>query len=304
MPIRSLRISIASALLLVAVASAGADEAAGPRVQVREPRAFGYQVGDVVERELAIERPAGLALDEASLPVPGRISHALELRALTRSGNGSGRTVLHLEYQLFAAPVQPRVVELPALQLRFTASGGREQQARVDAWPVAIAPLAPENGLARRGLGELRPDQPPVLRDTRLERRLLAVAAGVALAAAAWLAVVYVGVPWWGRRERPFQQAYRRLHAAQGEAAGRPAAWRSLHAAFDRTAGRTLFADGVDDFVRAAPRFAPLRDDILDFYARSQRGFFAGDAGAGREQDAWLLAFARACRDAERGLAA
>lgn len=308
MPIRSLRISIASALLLATVAlpGASADDAAGPRVQVQEPRAFGHRVGDVVVRELAIESPAGLALDEASLPVPGRVSHALELRAITRSGDGAGRLLLHLEYQLFAAPAQARVIELPGLQLRFAASGGREEQVRVDAWPVAIAPLAPENGLARRGLGDLRPDQAPVARDTRIERRLVTLAAAVALPAAAWLAVVYFGLPWWGRRARPFQQAYRHLRAASAEPTGRMAAWRSLHAAFDRTAGRTLFADGVDDFLRRVPRFAPLRADILEFYARSQRGFFAGNApdDASRAQDDWLLGFARACRDAERGLAA
>lgn len=307
MPIRSLRISIASALVLATVAlpAASADDAAGPRVQVQEPRAFGHRVGDVVVRELAVELPAGLALDEASLPAPGRVSHALELRALTRSGDGAGRLLLQLQYQLFAAPAQARVIELPALQLRFAASGGREELVRVDAWPVAMAPLAPENGLARRGLGELRPDQAPVARDTRVEHRFIALAAAVALSAAVWLGVVYFGLPWWGRRARPFQRAYRHLRAASRDAAGRPAAWRSLHAAFDRTAGRTLFADGVDDFLRQAPRFAPLREDIREFYARSQRGFFAvGGVEAGRAQDDWLLDFARACRDAERGLAA
>ena len=301
---RSLRISIASALIAGALGVAAAQPVASPQLDVSEPRSYGHQVGDVVVREITLGLPAGLTLDDASLPVPGRVSHALELRSLSHDRAPDGRITLRLEYQWFAAPAQARIYELPPLLLRAVGAGpgAPTQELRVDAWPVALAPLVPENGLARRGLGDLRPDAPAPLRELRNERLAIAWATVVALLALVWLVVVYLGVPWWGRRGRPFSLAYRQLRAN----AGVPAAWRSLHAAFDRTAGRTLFADGVDDFLRATPRFAPLRAEILDFYARSQRGFFAAAAndGAAGDDAAWLLAFARACRDAERGLAA
>ena len=87
MPIRSLRISIASALLLATVAlpAASADDAAGPRVQVQEPRAFGHRVGDVVVRELATF-PDQLTGE----PTEGVI-------AFTQPSNGDRATVKGLE---------------------------------------------------------------------------------------------------------------------------------------------------------------------------------------------------------------
>lgn len=300
---RSPHISIASVLLAGWLGAAVAQPVASAQVVVSEPRAYGHQVGDVVARDITLALPVGSALDESSLPVPGRVSHALELRSLVRSSTADGRLALRLEYQWFAAPPLARVYELPPLVLRVvgTQPGAASEELRVDAWPVALAPLVPENGLARRGLGDLRPDASAPLHDTRLERLAIAWSAAVAVLALLWLAAVYLGLPWWGRRARPFQRAYRGLRAG----AGATAAWRSLHAAFDRTAGRTLFADGVDDFLRAMPRFAPLREEILSFYTRSQRGFFAAskDDAAARADAAWLLGFARACRDAERGLA-
>ena len=50
------------------------------------------------------------------------------------------------------------------------------------------------------------------------------------------------------------------------------------------------------------PGFAPLREDLQRFLRMSSEQFFGG---AAREADdgRWLLALARKCRDAERGLA-
>jgi mxaA protein len=78
-------------------------------------------------------------------------------------------------------------------------------------------------------------------------------------------------------------------------------ACRALHAAFNETAGRTVFAGAVDSFVAQVPRFAGLRDDIHIFFERSQAAFYADSAQAQDPAPDWLLAFARACRDAERG---
>ena len=153
----------------------------------------------------------------------------------------------------------------------------------------------------REGLGELRPDIAPPLRGTAVERGLLGACAAAALLLGAYLAVVYWGLPWWGRRQRPFTQAFRavQVHAASDERE----ACRALHAAFNQTAGRTVFAEAVDGFVAQAPRFAGLKDDIQTFFKRSQATFFAEAPATPAIQPEWLLAFARACRDAERGSA-
>lgn len=87
---------------------------------------------------------------------------------------------------------------------------------------------------------------------------------------------------------------------AHAEADGREAC-RALHAAFNQTAGRTVFAEAIDAFVEQAPRFAALKGDIRTFFVRSEAAFFADPAAAHAPPRDWLLAFARACRDVERG---
>ena len=304
---RSPRTSIASALFIgaaVLAVGARANEPAPLRANVDEPRAFGYRVGDLVTREVLIDLPQRLQLDEASLPSVGRIGHALELRAISRGTEGGAasgtRLRLRFEYQLFGAPSATRSYELPPLLLRFEGAP-RAEELRVDAWPVVVAPLAPEPPSARRGLGELRPDNPPPLRDTGFERDVLRVAAGVCAALLLYLAAVYWGLPWRDRGRRPFSQAYRTLRAQRSPT---ESGWRVMHAAFDQTAGRVVFAESVDAFVTQAPRFAALRNDIFAFFARSRAAFFVPSAAASAAgQRDWLLAFARACRDAERGTA-
>lgn len=282
------------------------------RLSVEEPRAYGYQVGDTVTRQLVIDVPRRLRLDDSSLPALGRHGPALELRSLGQAAEASAtgtRLTLSLEYQIFASPLAVRAYDLPVLNLRFDGTP-RAETLRVDVWPVVVAPLVPEVASSRRGLGELQPDTAPVLRDTTPERQLLAACAAVALAVSGYLALVYVGRPWLAGRQRPFTRAYRRLRADRAAPASVQTwqdACRALHTAFNDTAGQVVFADAVDGFLRRAPRFAPLGEDIRAFFARSQAGFFEGGApqggaAAARERD-WLLDFARACRNAERGTA-
>ena len=100
--------------------------------------------------------------------------------------------------------------------------------------------------------------------------------------------------------------AWRELREAQRRGAltdsadGCLLASRRLHAALNATAGRVVFADEVDSFVAASPRFAPLREELARFFSRSREGFFAA---APRADLNWLLDVARALRDAERGTA-
>ena len=50
------------------------------------PRAFGYFVGDIVTRRIAVQMPAPLQLDPDSLPHAGRQGQALELRSVDWQG--------------------------------------------------------------------------------------------------------------------------------------------------------------------------------------------------------------------------
>ncbi len=274
----------------------GAAHAATLQAATDEPRAFGYQVGDVVQRRITVEVPDGLVLDENSLPRPGARGTALELRALRKTA-GAQRLQIELDYQVFLSPAAVRTLELPSLTLRY---GGvpRSQEVRIESWPLTVAPLVPVEVSPRNGLGELQPDAAPLLIDNAARRWRLLGWAALLTALLGYLAVVYFGLPWWGAQRRPFALAWRRLCAPDAPV------WREacqqVHAAFNQSAGEVLFEHGVDRFTARQPSFAPLKQDIVRFLRLSQREFFEG--GAQQPDDAaWLATFCKRCRDAERG---
>ena len=272
----------------------------------REPRAFGYQLGDVVARAVTVHVPDGLVLVDASLPQPGARGKALELRGVQRSSSaeaGGRRVDLRLEYQVFLSPPQVRTLEMPSFTLRFEGTP-RPQELRIDAWPVTVAPLAPVDVSPRRGLGELLPDVAPPPIDTSAGRMRLIAWAAVSLLLLAYLGHVYLGLPAWRRAHRPFAQAWRALRRAQpaGTEAPSRAAFQRVHEALNRTAGEVVFERGVERFVAAQPRFAHLRDELATFFQHSRHEFFASGQASPSDR-AWLIEFCRHCRDAERGSA-
>ena len=162
--------------------------------------------------------------------------------------------------------------------------------------PVDVSP--------RRGLGELQPDAVPPLIDTSAGRLRLIAYAVILVLLSVYFAHVYIGLPWWTRRHRPFTLAWR---AMRGLASGSSdaqwrAAFQQVHGALNRTMGEVVFEEGIDRFVVEQPNFAHLRGELVTFFRQSRVEFFGGGAQAGADRS-WLLAFCRRCRDAERGAA-
>lgn len=279
----------------------------GWQVRHEEPRAFGQRVGDLVERRIHIEPPAGLVLDPASLPSVGRRGKALELRTVDWAApgwfGGRGHT-LTLVYQVFLSPPEVRTLEMPVLTLRFD-GGARTEELRIDAWPMSLSPLAPDPPSPRTGLGELRPEAAPLPLDTTPARRRLLACAALALLALAYLAQVYLLAPWWAGRRRPFARAWLglRIAAPAGDATARQQAYRALHRALDETAGAVVFEPGVAEFLAAHPRFRPVQAELGEFFARSRAEFFGKPGETTGDAAAWLRQLCRRCRDLERGAA-
>jgi mxaA protein len=285
------------------------------------PRAYGYSVGDVVQRRVQLQLPSGWSLDLDALPRSRRPGQAIELRSARLEGDR-----LILDYQVFLAPTEVRTLEMPPLLLRLIGvEGGASEirEVRVDAWPLTVAPLVPVEVSPREGLGAMRPDMPAAAIDTTPRQHRLLVLAALLLAVGAALAHLHLGLPWWGRRQRPFAQAWRQLRRwperAHGEQAR--AAMKLMHAALNRSAGQVLFAGGVAAFVDRQPRFKPLQPVLCEFFERSQATFFATPAVTGAVMNAmmdsamdpnmdpdtgatdigWLKRLCRDCLDAERG---
>jgi mxaA protein len=278
----------------------------GPRVEADEPRAFGYQVGDTVQRRVTVHADAGWMLDESSLPRAGTRGGPLELRRVataTHAEAGGRRHELQLQYQVFVSPTAVRTFEIPPFRLRFNGPQ-RSEEVRVDAWPITVAPLLPVETSPRRGLGDLRPDQaPPLIDDSGLRWRLMACALA-ALLLLSVLAVIHFGPPWRAARNRPFGRAWRQLRTLPSDVS--EARWRAacktMHDALNRCAGEVVFEPGLARFVAAHPAFVGLRDDLARFLRLSRGGFF-GEAAHDPVDAPWLVALCRRCHDAERGFA-
>lgn len=296
-----------SILLLawLAATTGMAGDQALPRFEVREPRAYGHVVGDVLERRIEIELPADSELVEKSVPKPGRAGRWLELQAADVSrtaGVGSHRVDIALRYQVVNAPREVLTLALPEISLQL--SGGTAPRLDVPDWPFTVGPLTPATILARGPLDEMQPDAPPPGIDTsRLEHRL----AGYAFAAAVLALFVNYGlwgVPFVARSRGPFARAHRELRklARRNHPGAVREALRRVHRALDESAGRAVFKGELQSFLAQRPRFAPLVPELEKFFDISRSEFF----GEGVEEPhplPWLEDLCRRCRNVERGSA-
>ncbi|MGE0485973.1 MAG: hypothetical protein AB7Q81_17635 [Gammaproteobacteria bacterium] len=262
-----------------------------------QPRGFGYLLGDRLERTVTMTVRAPYRLDREALPAAGRLGDWLELappRVESRRAGAVTRYVIHFVYQLVNVDPAFREISVPHHEIVYT-DGKDSGKVLVPAIRVSVAPLrAPEQD-------ELQPPRPPAPLGFNLLP--LAVFALFAVAACGTLAWLRWGLPG-SARTRPFGVAARELAALRRrgddiEAHGE--ALRVVHHAFDTTAGHTVFADTLDEFFAAHPRFADLRDPITLCFAHSRRYFFAGGAGDDLGLGD-LVTLVERCRDVERGL--
>jgi mxaA protein len=266
------------------------------------PRAFGYSIGDRIERRIDIELGAPWSLASASLPNPGRQNTWFELAEIaiqTDTAPAGQRIELKLVYQLLNSPPQPTVLLLPRVPLRFEGSGAPVER---DVAPAEVfaAPLLPE-AAAGSTLDAARADRKPVpLAVDVLQERLAAYALGAA-AVLLWMFVAHQIAQ--RRRAGPFVRACRELRRLGFSARGTDpsgAAMRVVHRALDETAGHAVFLDNVDTLF-AQPHRAPLRERTRGFLHRSRQTFFAGAGAAPTLDEVRDLARAWRALETRRG---
>jgi mxaA protein len=299
MTLRLPQLGCGAALLWTGLASS----APAPRVELHAPRDFGYTMGDIVEQEIAIDAPAGYALETGLLPKPGALTESLEVRAAdwdARRRDGATAYRVTLAYQVFKGVRAAETAQVPALPLRFHGPAPLETQ--VPAWEFTVAPLIPPQ-LADAAV-VIRDELPPAPLPTAPHAaRLLACLAGL-LALLGHLAWRRFGA---GHRDLPFARAQRELRrllraSASASPDAHRAAARRLHQALNETAGHILFAEQIGGFCQRQPKFAGLREDLAGFFALSRRLFFtAPEAPAPLDYPpARLLELCRRCAAVER----
>ena len=268
-----------------------------PQLEARqpiEPRAFGYQVGDVraAPRHGARARRAACSTQRA-LPRPGARGRALELRASctgTLPAARRRRAAAGLPgVPRAAAGAHARDAAVQLALRRAAARAGRcasmPGRSRSRRWcPLEVSP--------RRGLGELRPDAPPPQhRHRALRTRLMAYAVVALLVLALPRATSTSRLPWWAPRARPFAPRLAALRAL-APATARPhwrAACERLHAALERRRpARCCSSTALDRFVaRAAALRSRLQRRPAPFFCTGRAASFFGD-GALAAADAAL----------------
>jgi mxaA protein len=269
----------------VGLVAAGALAARPPSLSVAEPRAYGYFLGDVIAREVALRLDAGQELDTASLPRPGPLNYWLELSkadlATDREGDGTLYR-LSLLYQTFYAPLDPRKLSIPGFKLKIKGAQG-DGEVAVPRFSFITSPIRELFAASSQSTGsavQLQPDHVVQRLPTGAERTTLLAAGVLALASLVALAWHNAWWPFHWRPARPFTDAARFLkaNAARLEGSrGYRAALLKLHRAFDLAAGRRVLADDVNGFIAQHPEFAPYAADVERLFASSRRAFFAND---------------------------
>lgn len=296
-PLARLSIGLCSWFFAMALALAAETAAPIEYMEVEQPREFGYQLGDRFERRirLRLRHPYELVLD--SLPTPGRLnrwiafhSHELERRTLGSADDYE----ITLRYQVVNVDPSAADAAIPGHELEVR-HADETLTFLIRPARTVITPFA--EALSN----ELAPDIAPDALPGRLED----VALSGAILTASLMILSWLHFGWFkGRRTNPFTRAHRLLRGYRRDPLSDEeyaAALRSLHEAFNLTAGHALFPEQLDEFFEDHPGFARIETGIVDYFSRSNAYFFADSHE--RLTLAELVAFARQCRDIERGLA-
>ena len=295
----TLAVCMALALIWTAAGTA-ADERVIEQLDIRQPRTFGYHIGDKFTRIVSLQLRAPYALSSQALPAAGRLSEwlALETPQVTVEQRPEAtRYEIQFTYQVVNVGTEAASIAVPHHELLY-GDNKESLKALIPATRVTLSPLqvGAENGS--------QPAQAPTA--LRFNSRRPWLFALTLCVSALWLAYLHGSLPWW-RTAHPFRvaQATLRVAARRGwQEQDYEAALRAVHRAFNETAGRTVFRDTLPAFFAEHAAYVAMREPVMEFYTRSRDYFFSASsaASAPRYSAQELTALVRRCCDLERGV--
>jgi len=240
-------------------------------------RDYGIVMGEIVSSEIRVAVAAGFSLETANLPQAGSaVNDVLELRETVWSQQTQPAETVYtikLAYQVFKGVREAETLEVPALSLRFK-RGAEVVEAQAPAWKFTLTHLIPAQMADEDVL--IRGDLPPPSHSTESHWRWLsAFLLGLAISGvyAAWC----LGLPPFRFHASPFAIASSGLKKLRKRSD--VDCWRQgvklIHAALNETAGQTLFIAQLAGFLAERPQYAGLESELEQFFALSDRLFFA-----------------------------
>ncbi|MBS3963939.1 MAG: nonribosomal peptide synthetase MxaA [Methylomonas sp.] len=265
-------------------------------LDLQTPRPFGYVIGDEIHHRLRIQTRKDVKLVQTSVPAKGSVNRWLELnRVDVQSDADSGHTVIDLTYQVFYAPNEVKMLNIPSFALTFT-QAGKTLEHPVPAWPFTLSPLK-ELAVRKDDNGQhyIRPDAQPALLPTQTHWLTLQASLALATGIGGYLVYRYGYFPLLPKR-RLFKQAMSQLKRLPDEATEQALA--VLHHAFNTLNGQPLFKHTLAEFYQRQPHYRVITQDIERFFDLSNRVLFGGQNHIER---ATLIALCQQCRDIECG---
>lgn len=280
--------------------------------EINPVKTVGYTVGDIVERTVVLDIKKPYKLLETSLPIVGYERRykgqlvGIDLQAIRHEQeefDTFNRHTLHLAYQIFTNNVVAKPAILPPEIVKLQ-NGKEFVQYRIPSWQFAISPISVFGAVKVET--DMSPLRGPLLLKDEADQQYLKVLVTILALSLIGLLYIFGKHAWLPRMGGPFSRAYRKV----GKLRRHPneenlqAAVATVHEALNKTAGHSVFSDTLDAFIAKKPAFAPIREELLQFFGLSRKVFFESHAAheAGPEPLDWLRKFCRHCRDCERGL--
>lgn len=286
------------------------------KLSIVEPsRDLGYTVGDVLKRVITVQVNKPYSIVKTSLPIVGYerrykgkiIGIDVSAIKLTESEQSDTHTyTIDVDYQVLTNNVVAKPAALPAEVLHFKTVDAKGKssvvQYRIPSWNFRVSPLAVFGSVkVEQDMSGLRG---PLLLETSQHILKRNIAIGVLGFAILGLLYILGNLAWLPRMGAPFSKALRDMRKYPNTATGIQQAVSRLHLAINATANQTIFNNSIEDLISKKPAFSAVKEDLSTFFEISRHAFFESTPNPNHQANniAWLKAFARRCRDCERGL--
>ncbi len=274
------------------------------RLDIQQPRSFGYQIGDKFETVVNLSLRHPYVLDQKSLPREDRISEWLKLESpdikLQKIDDVLQYTI-KLTYQIVNIKSRYKEITVPSLMLIYKDSSNESAErfnALVPSFDVSLSMVTTDSK------NNLQPDREPSLLANSLFNT--GVFSALLVFSLAVLAYLQWGIPV-RTKDHPFANSYLLLHKRRHHEwndDSQREVLKEIHQAFNKTAQKTVFVEQLDDFFNQHVKFIPLRSEIEDYFTYTRRYFF--DGAQVNDDIAYSLSdlskFVKRCRDIERGI--